>query len=160
MVKCINIVKTARNGGYFCFIILQNIVSEARGTAWNVLKFSDPALHPLRQLVQAAHHVGRQALVDLLGVGEVEPLHDRRELGQVLGQPRVELLLLGHGGVHHALVVVGGVQEEGVWQGEDLVPHAAVEGAGAPALEVSPPAPADQESVASEGAAVLPGMEI
>ena len=39
MVKCINIVKTARNGGYFCFIILQNIVSEARGTAWNV--FSD-----------------------------------------------------------------------------------------------------------------------
>ena len=55
---------------------------------------SEPVLHPVREVMQPAHDVGRQALVDLLGVGQVEAGHDLDELLPGLGQAGVVLLLL------------------------------------------------------------------
>ena len=55
---------------------------------------SEPVLHPVREVVQPAHDVGWQALVDLLGVGQVEAGHDLDELLPGLGQAGVVLLLL------------------------------------------------------------------
>ena len=57
-----------------------------------------PVLHPLRELLQSADHVGRQALVDLLGVGEPEASHQRDELLLRLRQAWVVLLLLSNRG--------------------------------------------------------------
>ena len=119
----------------------------------------DPLLHPLRQLIQTTLHVGRQTLVNLLGIGQVETLHDLDELLQTLGQPGVVLLLLAHRGGHHTLVVMGGVQGGGVRQGEDLVPDTPVQGAGAASLEVSPATASDQQSISSEGSSILPGYK-
>ena len=116
----------------------------------------DPVLHPLRQLVQTTLHVGWHALVDLLGVGQVETLHDLDELLHVLGQPGVELLLLRHGGVHHSLVVMRRVESEGVWQRQDLVPDTPVQSAGAASLEVCSTTSSDEKSVSSEGSSILP----
>ena len=61
-----------------------------------------PVLHPLRKLLQSADHVGRQALVDLLGVGEAKAGHQGDELLLGLRQPGVVLLLLAHGGASQA----------------------------------------------------------
>ena len=44
----------------------------------------DPVGHFLRKIVEAAHHVGGQALVDLLGVGQVQPGHDGHKASLVL----------------------------------------------------------------------------
>ena len=63
----------------------------------------DPILHPLRKLEEATLHVGRHTLINLLRVGQTQPLHDLDELLQLLGQPGVVKLLLPHGGHHHAL---------------------------------------------------------
>ena len=61
-----------------------------------------PVLHPLRELLQSADHVGRQALVDLLGVGEAKACHQGDELLLGLRQPGVVLLLLAHCGASQA----------------------------------------------------------
>jgi len=45
-----------------------------------VFALLDPVLHALREVVQAAHHVRRQALVDLLRVGQVEVSHQLDKL--------------------------------------------------------------------------------
>ena len=116
-----------------------------------------PVLHPLGEVVHPALHVCRKTLVYLLGVCEVEALHDPSELLEALGQPGVVGLLLRHGGAHHPLVVVGGEQGEVVGQGEDLVPHAPVQDGGAPALEISSATATNEERVTSEGAAILSG---
>lgn len=59
-----------------------------------VQKNLHPVLHPLREILQPAHHVGGQALVDLLGVGQTEASHQRDELVLWLRQAGVVLLLL------------------------------------------------------------------
>ena len=46
---------------------------------------SDPASHLLRQLVEATHHVGWEAHVDLGGVGQVEVAHQDDKLLLGLG---------------------------------------------------------------------------
>ena len=57
----------------------------------------NPVLHPLRQVLEPADHVGGQALIDLLGVGQAQAGHQGNELLLRLCQPWVVLLLLTHG---------------------------------------------------------------
>ena len=55
-----------------------------------MLKFLIKKLQQLfRQLVKAADPVGRQRDVDLVGVGQVEVVHDVDELFLGLGQARI-----------------------------------------------------------------------
>ena len=57
-----------------------------------------PVLHPFREVLQSAHHVRRQTLVDLLGIGETEAGHQSDELLLGLRQTWVVLLLFTNRG--------------------------------------------------------------
>mmetsp|Transcript_2936 Transcript_2936/g.13233 ORF Transcript_2936/g.13233 Transcript_2936/m.13233 type:complete len:424 (-) Transcript_2936:16-1287(-) len=103
-------------------------------------------------LLDPAHHVLRERLVDLLRVGQVEGGHDLDKLTLALPgpEPRVEPLLLADGAAPVPFVVVRRVDDRVVRKGEDLGVHAVVELLRAAPLEVRPPASPDQNRVAGE----------
>merc|ERR1712127_959178 len=101
---------------------------------WRSAVHSEPAIHPLRELVQTANHVGGQALVNLLGISQVETSHELYKLLLSLGQPGVELFLLSHCGAGLAVIVMSRVQDRVLRQAEHLAPHTGVQGVTQPSV--------------------------
>lgn len=95
--------------------------------------------------------IGRHCYVHQFGPGQLQPLHQPHKLLLAQRQPRVQPPLLPHRCHRLTGVVMRGVQQAVVGQGEDLRVHGAVQRAGTTLLEVGPPAAPDEQSVPSEG---------
>mmetsp|Transcript_7540 Transcript_7540/g.23428 ORF Transcript_7540/g.23428 Transcript_7540/m.23428 type:complete len:221 (-) Transcript_7540:598-1260(-) len=102
-------------------------------------------------LREAAHQVGRECAVDLLGIGELELGHNVNKLGLSLlhAEARVVLLLTPDGRVEAPLVVVARVDHRLIRQREELVVDRVVEALARALLEVGAPAASNEECVAS-----------
>lgn len=101
-------------------------------------------------LVITATHVERESSVDLLGVRQVESIHDSQELLLGLGEAQVELLLLTDGALSAAFVVMGWEHRAAVRQSEQLGVDIVVEAPGVSCLEVGSPAASNEQGVARE----------
>ena len=100
----------------------------------------------------SAVEVGGHGHVDLLGLGQMEVVHDLHELhlGLAAAQAGVVLALFGHRADRVAAVVVPRVHQGVGGQREDLVVDRPVQGVGIALLEIGAPAAADQQGIAGE----------
>ena len=104
-----------------------------------------------RRLARAAFEIGRDRLVDARRHGQVEIVHDGKELLAGLARDaRVEAPFLADAAHPASLVVVGRIDEDLLVEREELLGDARPQRLRAPVLEIGAPAAADEEGVAGE----------
>src|SRR5450756_3091677 len=123
---------------------------------WRELHLFTVFLELLRQVLRAhaALFIARHGIIDELGIRQLERLHDGDEFGKAAAaaEAGVALALLRDGRDPAFVVVVGGIDQQIVGQGEKLVVDAAVKQRGVAVLEVGAAASVDQQRVSGENA--------
>jgi len=101
------------------------------------------------EVEESTFQISWHRFLDLLGIGEVEVVHELNELILLLGQPGVHLLLLPHSGASLPFVVMGWVHSRVFGKAQDVRPDRLVEGRSTATLEISSSASSDQKCISS-----------
>ena len=96
----------------------------------------------------AAFQIGGHGDIDLLGMRQPQIVHVADEIAfrKRAAEPRIEALLLGDAGHRQAAIIMGGIQQTGVGQREELQMHRAIQRTRIALLEIRAPAAADQQA--------------
>ncbi|CDH43214.1 hypothetical protein BN874_110016 [Candidatus Contendobacter odensis Run_B_J11] len=108
-----------------------------------------PELHRHIRRTLAAQPITGYGEIHLARIRQIKSVHDGDKGFQrrLILQARIAGFFLGNGGNKAALVIMAGIDQSFIRQGEQLVMDAAIQGGGVPALKIGAPASVNEQRI-------------